>query len=356
LDSFGSADRSKLAFRAPTTTVAEFDESEPDLWESWDAARKAQRRRAKRRKEKVDKLPKSDEVPAPTKPKVSQPAEAGSPPKLPKSVASARVSRKTSNTRVPIALASQVIDETEAVSTRPEPHQDVLGAEYSWIPEGTLTVWVPYANECRMVEVREGFWLGRMLVTQDDYTNVMGVNPSHVENRQDLFSQEKLPVNNVSWLDAVSYGKAMTNLAKRHGILPKGYEFRLPAEVEWEYACRAGTATDYYFGDDPSELSNHAWFRGNSDKQIHPVGQKQPNPWGLYDMYGNIREWVGNSFVNTLLGDSEQDEFRISRGGGYMKTAAECQSSSRSTNSLYHRFRNLGFRMALAKTPQPVKV
>ena len=73
--------------------------------------------------------------------------------------------------------------------------------------------------------------------------------------------------------------------------------------------------------------------------------------WKLFDMYGNVREWVGNLFVNTLLDDSEQDEFRISRGGGYMKSAADCKSSSRSTNSLYHRFRNLGFRVALGQIP-----
>jgi len=82
-----------------------------------------------------------------------------------------------------------------------------------------------------------------------------------------------------------------------------------------------------------------------------PVGNTIANANGLYDMYGNVREWVGNSFANTLLNDSEQDEFRISRGGAYMKHAAECQSSSRSTNSLNHRFRNLGFRPVLARVP-----
>ena len=176
----------------------------------------------------------------------------------------------------------------------------------------------------------------------------MGLNPSHIDDGEGFF-RENLPVNNVSWLDAVSFCKAMTNLGKRHDHLPKGYEYRLPSEVEWEYACRAGSSTDYYFGDDPTELTHHAWFKNNSNKQIQPVGLLKPNPWGLYDMYGNIREWVGNSFVNTLLGDSEQDEFRISRGGGYMKSATECKSSSRSTNSLYHRFRNLGFRVVLGK-------
>ena len=117
-----------------------------------------------------------------------------------------------------------------------------------------------------------------------------------------------------------------------------------------EYACRAGTLSEYYFGNQVNSLQEHGWFRGNSQKRLHPVGQKKPNPWGLLDMYGNVREWVGNSFANTLLNDNEQDEFRISRGGAYMKSAAECQSSSRSTNSLNHRFRNLGFRIVLART------
>ena len=133
--------------------------------------------------------------------------------------------------------------------------------------------------------------------------------------------------------------------------LDKGFsrEYRLPTEVEWEYACRAGTTTDYYFGDDSNDLHYHGWFKANSNKNVHPVGLKSPNPWGLHDLYGNVREWVGKSFANTLLNDTEQDEFRISRGGGYMKTASECKSASRSTNSLHHRFRNLGFRLALAE-------
>ena len=112
---------------------------------------------------------------------------------------------------------------------------------------------------------------------------------------------------------SVSFCKALTILSKTAGDILEGHEYRLPTEVEWEYACRAGTVTDYYFGDHVSDLQEHAWFRGNSLK-IHSVGLRDLI-LRLYDMYGNVQEWVGNSFVNTLLNDSEQDEFRISRGG-----------------------------------------
>jgi formylglycine-generating enzyme required for sulfatase activity len=252
-------------------------------------------------------------------------------------------------TRHPLAFDVSINKEKNDLNEVPHVnHNDFYAGTFSWIPSGKLSIWVPYAEEQRVVEVEHGFWLGQYLVTQEVYTQVMGANPSFTDAESDL-SSIRLPVNNVSWLDAVAFCKALSILSATQGTLPAGYEYRLPSEVEWEYSCRAGTSSAYYFGDEPIELHNHAWFRGNSGKKIHPVGLKSPNPWNLFDMYGNVREWVGNSFVNTLLNDSEQDEFRISRGGGYMKTAVECQSSTRSTNSLYHRFRNLGFRVALAR-------
>jgi formylglycine-generating enzyme required for sulfatase activity len=254
-------------------------------------------------------------------------------------------------TRHPLAFDVSINESSQEVNQPVlENHNDFYAGTFSRIPSGKLSIWVPYAEEQRVVEVEHDFWMGQYLITQEVYTQVMGANPSFTDVESDLANQS-LPVNNVSWLDAVAFCKALSILSNTQGTLLNGYEYRLPSEVEWEYACRAGTSTAYYFGDDPSELHNHAWFRGNSRKKIHPVGLKNPNPWNLFDMYGNVREWVGNSFVNTLLNDSEQDEFRISRGGGYMKTAIECQSSTRSTNSLYHRFRNLGFRVVLSRLP-----
>ena len=349
LDSFNKSSAQTVAFASPAKSIPS-ENLEPDLWLAWDEVREAQRKRTKR------EIPEKVEDPVPVAKDPSEDPESlpreKVPPKMPESVVTARTSRKPiSGTRIPVALEAKVEPAPDQEAARMEPHEDPRGVVFSWIPAGNLTVWVPYANDCRLGEIKEGFWMSSLLVTQDNYMRIMGVNPSHVEQNVDFMTQDELPANNVSWLDAVSYGKAMTNLAKQNNDLPKGYEYRLPSEVEWEYACRAGTSSDYYFGDNPAELGKHAWFKDNSGKHIHPVGLKQANPWGLHDMYGNIREWVGTSFQNALLGDSEQDEFRISRGGGYMKPASDCQSSSRSTNSLYHRFRNLGFRIVLAKFP-----
>ena len=255
-----------------------------------------------------------------------------------------------SQTRHPFAVGVIVDEPKESLPKDETPFHDLYAGEFSRISSGKITVKVPYTSEVRLVHVRNDFWLSQLLVTQEVYTDVMGSNPSYVDTDGggDVVN---LPVNRVSWLDAVEFCKALTVLGQISGSLPKDYEFRLPSEVEWEYACRAGTTTDYYFGEDPTELHEHAWYLVNSLRQPHSVKLKSPNPWGFYDMYGNVREWVGNSFVNTLLDDTEQDEFRICRGGSYMKKATGCKSSSRDTQSLFHRYRNLGFRVALARLP-----
>ena len=313
------------------------------LWSLWTNAMQTQNIRfAKKANSKPKIAPEKVVSQIPIETKVPQ-----------KPVAQPKPSEKSNNvTRHPFALDVKVSESESDQNTKiVEPHRNEYAGIFKWIPPGKITILVPYSDERRLVHVRDGFWLGEYVVTQGIYLEVMGSNPSFSELG---FGEDSsnYPVNNISWLDSVSFCRALTMLAKNEGKLPVDYEYRLPTEVEWEYACRAGTQTDYYFGDDASELHKHGWFRGNSRKQMHPVGMKQPNEWGLYDLYGNVREWVGNSFVNTLLNDSEQDEFRISRGGAYMKPAVECMSSSRSTNSLHHRFRNLGFRVALAPKPK----
>jgi formylglycine-generating enzyme required for sulfatase activity len=119
-----------------------------------------------------------------------------------------------------------------------------------------------------------------------------------------------------------------------------GRYYRLPTEAEWEYACRAGTTTAYSFGDDPVELGDHAWYFENSNEAYQKVGKKKPNPWGLYDMHGNVAEWVLDQYDEAgyeLLKESKQDPLanpkteypRIVRGGGWNQFPEDCRSAAR---------------------------
>jgi formylglycine-generating enzyme required for sulfatase activity len=132
----------------------------------------------------------------------------------------------------------------------------------------------------------------------------MGSNPSR-------FQDDNLPVEKVSWNDCQKFIKNLN--AKGEGM------YRLPSEAEWEYCCRAGTTTAYACGDSESCLDAMAWYNANSGKKTYPVGQKQPNAWGLYDMHGNVREWCHDWY-----GDSP-----IYRGGSWNDYANYCRSAFR---------------------------
>ena len=141
------------------------------------------------------------------------------------------------------------------------------------------------------------FYMDKYPVTQEEYERVMGENPSRWKGKRN-------PVEQVRWSDAVRYCNARSRL---EGLQPcynlETWEcdfdadgYRLPTEAEWEFACRAGTKTRYFFGDNPRELKLYAWFKGNSGGRPRPVGRKLPNPWGLYDMYGNVWEWCNDFY------------------------------------------------------------
>jgi len=154
-----------------------------------------------------------------------------------------------------------------------------LNIEMNFIPAGTFVMGNDHGpdDENPTHEVTlDAFYIGKYVVTQKQWKEIMGKNPSHPVG-------DKLPVVNVSWEQSQEY---VERLREKTGQI-----YRLPTEAEWEYACRAGSTTLFYFGNDTTLLTDYAWHKSNSDGKLHPVGQKKPNAWGLYDMVGNTWEW-----------------------------------------------------------------
>jgi formylglycine-generating enzyme required for sulfatase activity len=135
----------------------------------------------------------------------------------------------------------------------------------------------------------------------------------------------QLPAHKINWDESREFSKRVTRILFEQGVLQANQRMELPTEAQWEYACRAGTSSLWYFGDNVDELVEHAWYAPNSDNKLHRVGLKKPNPWGLYDVYGNVEEWcldgVGYSQVHqTKLIDPLfhiEADMKIVRGGAY---------------------------------------
>jgi len=168
------------------------------------------------------------------------------------------------------------------------------------------------------------FYVGKYLVTQEQYQVVMGNNRSRFKDNS------KNPLESVSWDDAQEFCQKLSEKT--------GKKYRLPSEAEWEYACRAGTQTRYYFGDNADLLGEYAWYRDNSASKTHPVGQKKPNNWGLYDMYGNVWEWCEDvwheNYKNaptdgTAWNDDRFQIYRVLRGGSWYGNPRACRSAYR---------------------------
>jgi len=207
------------------------------------------------------------------------------------------------------------------------------------------------------VWISRAFVLGIHEVTQGQYQAVMGNNPSRLTGSDDL------PVEQVSWFDAVNF---CNKLSEREGRKPYyrvegrtvttvgGRGYRLPTEAEWEYACRAGASTRYPFGDDSLELGKYAWSASNSDSTSHPVGQKRPNAWGLYDMLGNLYEWCADGYDETYYASSPDADppgpsvasSRVIRGGGTFVSAFDCRPASRERFAPVDGVNWIGFRVA----------
>lgn len=197
------------------------------------------------------------------------------------------------------------------------------------------------------------FWLGRFPVTQLEWQHVMGNRPW--ESEDDVKSHPAFPARYVSWEDAVCFCRIYTERERQTGRLPKQWQYTLPSEVQCEYACRAGTTTRFFFGNQIEQLKNYAWFDENTvlidEDNPHQVCEKLPNPWGLSDMYGNIWEWCRDYYHVQVAGGidpevTEVSSVRVLRGGAWHNSANFCGSADRDGDRIDFQFDDVGFRIA----------
>ncbi len=222
-----------------------------------------------------------------------------------------------------------------------------LNAEFVFIPPGSFIMGSSKREQDRFdeeathfVKLTRGFFIQSTPVTQIQWQSVMGDNPSHFKS-----CGPGCPVETVSWEDAQEFIRRMNRNVP-------GVGFRLPTEAEWEYACRAGSRSRYHFGDEDAGLSTYAWFRENSKSKTHPVAQKVPNAWGLYDMHGNVWEWCEDWYApyadeNEVVDPKgpAQGSDRVLRGGSWHYSAGSCRSASRGRRGPGRRALYVGFRL-----------
>lgn len=273
-----------------------------------------------------------------------------------------------------------------------------IGMKMKSIPLGSFAMGSPVTERNRedhevvhQVTLSSDFYLGVYEVTQAQYERVMGKNPSYFQDLRIQGDNSNHPVEYVYWSEAVHFCERLSELPEEKVA---GRVYRLPTEAEWEYACRAGSKTAYGFGDEPRDLKDHAWFANNSGtKQIdadalsdqhrdnprnyvdaleaagcttHPVGLKKPNAWGLYDMHGNVAEWISEWYAAypkeaisdpgqplTLPTEPEGNKAHLIRGGSWYTTAADCRSAARRKVTSSYRDVVIGFRVVMIQRAKP---
>ncbi|MEZ6065447.1 MAG: formylglycine-generating enzyme family protein [Planctomycetaceae bacterium] len=251
-----------------------------------------------------------------------------------------------------------------------------LGMKFRWCPPGAFTMGSPSNEPDRSATSEEqvsvtftcGFWLGQFEVTQSEWQRVLGT--TLVQQRDNFDSSLPLygegpqrPMYYVNHHEATEFCAQLTHQEQAAGRLPTGWEYRLPTEAQWEYACRAGATTATFFGN--SLASTQANFNGNVPYNggatgtfaggTTDVGSYPENAWGLHDMHGNVWEWCADWYADKLPGGQDpsgpfsQASYRVFRGGGWDSRGQGCRAAYRDWNSPSHRFVNLGFRVAAVR-------
>ncbi len=231
-----------------------------------------------------------------------------------------------------------------------------LKLELLWVEPGKFLMGSPAdepgrnpAEGPRMhVTLSRGFWLGKTEVTQAQYEAIAGTNPS-------TFTAvgPQAPVERVSWIDAMAFCEKLTARERAAGRLPAGCAYALPTEAQWEYAHRAGTTGIY-----PADPGDTAWTKGNSGDTTHPVALKKANPWGFYDMAGNVLEWCYDWYGDYRGGEVTDPTgpahgyYRMARGGSWRTDVTSGRAAARGGGSAARLDYTLGFRLALCATAE----
>jgi formylglycine-generating enzyme required for sulfatase activity len=200
------------------------------------------------------------------------------------------------------------------------------------------------------VRITKPFYLGMYPVTQAEYEKVMGVNPSATKLAGKDTSRH--PVERLNWDEAMEFCHKLSTMPSEQAA---AHSYRLPTEAQWEYACRAGTTTRWYTGDDEAEVMDAAWFYTNAQGMEHPVGEKKPNAWGLYDMHGNVWQWCQDWYDKDYYVKSPADDpagppdgsERVRRGGGWDGMAGIGRSACRFSREPAGKISGLSFRPSL---------
>ncbi|MEZ6056940.1 MAG: SUMF1/EgtB/PvdO family nonheme iron enzyme [Planctomycetaceae bacterium] len=277
-------------------------------------------------------------------------------------------------------------------STTPELARDIVGTKAGevrefagelkvkmcWCPSGSFVMGSPASEADRRdnedqvnVTLSRGFWLGQTEVTQGLWESVMGTTP-WVEHRNE--DDDKVGANyaavyinhglgaggTVEKDSATEFCRKLTARERAAGRLPEGWEYTLPTEAQWEYACRAGTKTAYSFGNDATQLSDYGWWGGyygdgnaREERYAHTVATKKPNAWGLFDMHGSVTEWCQDSYGDKLPGGRDpqgpsRGSVRVIRGGSWPYDAGSNRSAVRGSLGQSYRLSYVGFRLVLS--------
>jgi formylglycine-generating enzyme len=248
----------------------------------------------------------------------------------------------------------------------------VADIKFCWCPPGTFTMGSPPDEPERrpgedqvQVTLTRGFWMSKYEATQGQWKRLVGNMPGNLT--AELPEGDDLPVGNVNFAETEKFCRKLTELGHQSGVLPKDWEFRLPTEAQWEYACRAGTTTATAFGDTLS--SKQANFKGKAYKGAEPgpslgratsVGRYPPNAWGLHDMHGNSYEWCRDWYHLKLPGGVDPDLYsaknstsksehgdisRVRRGGCWADDGWPCRSAFRLRFEPRRRYDHIGFRV-----------